>query len=34
MINDATQLDCPGCGQGAGDSGNCSVCGGSGWQDD
>jgi hypothetical protein len=34
FIDDATQIDCPACGEATGDRGNCSVCGGSGEQDD
>ena len=34
MVVDAIGDTCPACGQGAGDPGKCSVCGGTGWQDD
>ncbi len=34
MIEDAIGDKCPACGQGAGYQGKCSVCGGTGRQDD
>lgn len=34
FAEDAVDTDCPACGEDTGTRGNCSVCGGSGIQDD
>jgi hypothetical protein len=34
FIDDATSIECPACGGDTGSRGNCSVCGGTGIQDD